>query len=74
MVVVLAAVGVVDVEVAWQWNVVVVGVVNCKLPVEAGCVEVAADEGLVVTELEVDTVPGDPHQNFRRGCKVCSWT
>ena len=56
-----SAVGVVDAEVAWQWNVVVVGVVNCKLPVEVGCVEVAADEGLVMTELEVDTVPGDPH-------------
>ena len=45
VVVVLAAVGVVDVEVAWQWNVVVGGVVNCKLPVEVGCVEVARTKG-----------------------------
>ena len=60
--VVLVAVGVVHVEVGWQWNVVVIGVVNCKLPVEVCCLEVAADEGLVVIELKVGAIPGHLHR------------
>ena len=62
------AVGVVDVEVGWQWNVVVVGVVNCKLPVEVCCLEVAADEGLVVIELKVGAVPGHLHRGAVTTC------
>ena len=54
---------VVDVEVAWQWNVVVVGVVNCKVPVEVACVEVAADEGQVTLP---EIVLGLPTQRTTR--------
>ena len=70
-VVVLEVVAVVDVEVAWwKWSVGVVGVVNCKLPVEVGCGDgVAALAGLLVTELEVETVPGDTNGGSKDGVR-----
>ena len=47
------------------------GVVKCKLPVEVSCRDgVASLAGLVVTELEVSTVPGDTCGGSKNGVRV----